>query len=196
MSAACTGTDADDAETEGPPARRLDPIDTRDPGDLDAIALRLEDMVAVGDVGGVEDMWLRPEQLRGCKLGEVELPNAALEEFLETRHEGFVKRAKKTFARRWSGTLVYTRVWSGRREIMGERLRGDDCPADAFGRVWVYVRRGGKPRLVEHRFNLERVDGQWWIFHYQALRANCDEEGKWADGPMCDRLAHSRPEHE
>lgn len=79
MVSAC-GSAGGEKSTDGP-VRRTTPIDVTDMGDLDAVALKLENLVGTGDIDGVEKMWLQKQDLAGCTLGGAPLPGGRLEAF-------------------------------------------------------------------------------------------------------------------
>jgi hypothetical protein len=171
--------------------RRTRPVDPNDFGDLDSMALRLEDMVAVGDVDGIASHWLQADELEGCRLGQDELIKAEVETFLADRLSKFRLHATDSLSKKAKGEVLFTFRKKSRAEIMGQRLRGENCPAKKHGQVFVYVKRSELGGIIEHHFNLERAEDAWRVFRYRTERVRCKKPG-WADTRICKREARKR----
>lgn len=146
----------------------------KDPS-LDAFAEQVQAMVLAADAGGLEALWLTGRDLEGCTLEKE--PPGGLGGFVTQLQGEFHDKAPGELAASKGGQLVFTHRRAEKKpRFKAGTLGGEGCRAQRFGRINVIVTQAGAPGVVEHRFNAQRIDGQWKLYRYLPARPDCETE--------------------
>jgi hypothetical protein len=160
--------------------------------ELDALATQVEQLVVARDVAGLEAIWLTPSDLTGCEVKKKKADEAAVGKFTEGKLAEFKAAAGEDLVEAHDGKVLKTIRWTREKaSYMDGKLEGESCKAQSFGRINVIVKpTSGSPQVVEHRFNLQLVEGGWKPYRYFPNKPDCSTEaGKKHNG--CKYLARS-----